>query len=50
MDYAIHFLLESVGGGIGVYAYRFCNHTIHRVGIWFVFTALTSVATVQAVG
>lgn len=50
MDYLVHFSLELVGGGVGVYAYRFCGHNIHRAIVWFVLTAITTFITVQVVG
>lgn len=49
-DYVIHFLLEALGGGICVCAYRFCPHRVHRALVWFTLSALTTFITVQAVG
>jgi hypothetical protein len=50
MDYIIHFALESIGGMIGVYSYRFCKHRWHRWVVWLSLTALTTIVTVRAVG
>lgn len=49
-DYFAHFGLETIGGLIAIYAYKYCKHDWHRWSIWFFLTALTTVVTVQIVG
>lgn len=50
MTYFVHFGLEIIGGGIGVFAYRFCVHNWHRISIWLMLTALSTFITVQLAG
>lgn len=50
-DYLIHFVLELVGQGVLVLAYRHvCRKDWHRIAIWLSGTLLTTILTVNLVG
>lgn len=48
--YVAHFLIDTVGSAIGVYAYRLCNHFWHRALMWLVLSVAWTILTVQLVG
>lgn len=51
MEYLLHFLLECLGQGVLVLAYKHvCRKPWHRAAIWFAGTLITSVITVHAIG
>ena len=49
-DIGIHMLLEAIGGLVLLYAYKFCEHRLHQILVWFVLAFGFSYITVQIVG
>jgi hypothetical protein len=51
VSYLVHYLLELVGQGVLILAYKHvCRTRWHRIAIWQAGTILTTVITVHAVG
>ncbi len=50
IDVALHMVLEAIGGGVTLYALRFCSHKRHQFAIWFAFALFFSVVTVCLIG
>lgn len=50
LDYIIHWGLELLGGGACTCATRVCRHRVGSALIWFVFSILSTIATVNLVG
>lgn len=49
-DIFLHMALEAIGGGVLIYAYRFCPHWTHRLAVWFVLAFVFSAITVGLIG
>lgn len=42
--------LEAIGGAVAWYAYGFCGHWRHRLGVWLILSFIFSIVTVRLVG
>jgi hypothetical protein len=49
-DYGLHFLIDVLASLATLYAYRFCEHTWHRILVWLGLSLVVTFSTVNLVG
>jgi hypothetical protein len=48
--HGLHFLIDVLASLATLYAYRFCEHTWHRILVWLGLSLVVTFSTVNLVG